>query len=66
MRKTVNIDNANYERIRTLASKQKITITSVINMAVDRYITSYTLNETISDIMLKSLQEVAKSSKQNK
>lgn len=66
MRKTINIDNTNYERIKALADKQKMTITAIINMAVDRYIISQTLNETFSDLMLKSLQQLSKGVIDNK
>jgi len=64
MRKTVNIDDQNYERIKALASKQKITITSAINMAVDRYIIGHALNETFSDIMQQSIKNLTLASKE--
>ena len=66
MRKTINIDDTNYERIKALADKQKMTITSVINMAVDRYIISHALNETFSDIMMRSFQQLSNGAKDNK
>jgi len=66
MRKTINIDDKNYERIKALADKQKTTITSIMNMAVDRYIISYTLNETFSDIMLQSMKNLSLGDKQKK
>jgi len=66
MRKMINIDDKNYERIKALANKQRMTITSVINMAVEKYITSQILNDTFSDIMLKSLQSLTVGDKENK
>jgi len=66
MRKTVNIEDKNYERIRALASNQKMTITAIINMAVEKYITSHVLNEAFNDIMLKSLQNITVGDKNNK
>jgi len=66
MRKMINIDDKNYERIRSLANKQKMTITSVINMAVEKYITAHILNDTFNDIMMKSLQSLTVGDKENK
>ena len=47
MRKTINMIDKNYERIKALADKQKTTITQLINMAVDRYIINVTKSDTM-------------------
>jgi len=47
MRKTINMIDKNYERIKTLADEQKTTITQLINMAVDRYIINVTKSDTM-------------------
>lgn len=38
MRKMINIHDENYERVRAIASEKKITMTTIINQAIEAYL----------------------------
>jgi len=38
MRKMVNINDDNYERVREIAKEKKITMTTIINQAIEGYL----------------------------
>lgn len=55
MRKTININEKNYEAVRVYAAQQGVTITTVINQALEHYLLGRVMYDSMKELIEKRL-----------
>lgn len=58
MRKTININEKNYEAIRVYSVEQGVTITTAINQAIEHYLLGRVMFDSMKDLIETRLSKL--------
>lgn len=55
----LNINDKNYEKVRDIANSNSMTITNVINMAIEHYLFTNVMMESMKDLFTQKLSGIS-------
>jgi len=59
MKKTVNINDKNYEQLRVYAMEQNITITTALNQAIEQFLFGRVMYDSIKELIESRLSKIS-------